>query len=176
MCFWALHAWYRIVLLGIVCKAIYSWKAATMTFVKQQSGRKPDRQQCKCRTGSVGEDSARDYVMGRGRQNGGPYDNQGTPGLHSANLVLSVVSAVTSLVQMHSCFVSSIHVMHLVSIPVSCWLTNSGPGLSKSSVAFITALTSNDGSSIWSHKLFICVHLRSITLQWHADCGVAPSA
>ena len=28
----------------------------------------------------MGEDSARDYVMGRGRQSGGPYDNQGTPG------------------------------------------------------------------------------------------------
>ncbi|KAA6429701.1 MAG: phox domain-containing [Trebouxia sp. A1-2] len=36
------------------------------------------------RTGSVGEDSARDYVMGRGRQNGGPYDNQGTPGASSS--------------------------------------------------------------------------------------------
>ena len=29
----------------------------------------------------MGDDSARDYVMGQGRQNGGVYDNQGTPGL-----------------------------------------------------------------------------------------------
>lgn len=36
------------------------------------------------RAGSVGEDSARDYVMGRGRLNSGPMDNSGTPGASSS--------------------------------------------------------------------------------------------
>ena len=37
-----------------------------------------------CRTGSVGEDSAREYVMGRGRSVvASPLDNQGTPGAGS---------------------------------------------------------------------------------------------